>query len=348
MNGKGIERERGEIESGITRVRLTVADEEAGRRLDQFLAEKGAVPSRTAGQKLIDDERVRVTSRIPGKGPGAGPEEGVGAGSGRAIQAKASYKVAAGDQVEVEVPPVAAPTVEPENIDLDILYEDSDVIVINKPAGMVVHPAAGNWSGTLVNALLAHCKDLSGIGGVTRPGIVHRLDKDTSGVLMAAKNDFAHQSLARQIKDRTVVRKYLALVHGRFRSPQGIISGAIGRHPVDRQKMTVREGGRRAVTHYRVLEEFGSYSLVEARLETGRTHQIRVHMAHIGHPVVGDPKYGPRQPHLGLKGQALHAATLGFAHPRTGKYLEFTVPPPPEMQEAIDKLRAKAGETGNM
>ncbi len=337
-------KEAGGATSGAaTRVSLTVTEEEAGRRLDQFLAEKGAVPSRTAGQKLIDEGRVRITERSPdaGRGTGGGgfASASRGTNAGRAIQVKASYKVSAGDVVEVEVPPVAAPTVEPEEIDLDILYEDADVIVVNKPAGMVVHPAAGNWSGTLVNALLAHCKDLSGIGGVTRPGIVHRLDKDTSGVLMAAKNDFAHQSLTKQIKDRAVVRKYLALVHGRFRGPQGIISGAIGRHPVDRQKMTVREGGRHAVTHYRVLEEFGNYTLIEARLETGRTHQIRVHMAHIGHPVVGDPKYGPRHPHLGLKGQALHAATLGFVHPRTGKYLEFTAPPPPEMQEVIDKLR---------
>lgn len=229
----------------------------------------------------------------------------------------------------------------PEEIPLDIVYEDADLVVVNKPRGMVVHPAAGNYRGTLVNALLNHCRDLSGINRALRPGIVHRLDKDTTGLLVVAKNDTAHLDLACQIKERRVKRQYLALVHGH--PPQeGTVDAPIGRHPVHRKKMAVEpRHGRPAVTHFRVLERYPGYALVEARLETGRTHQVRVHMAYIGHPLLGDPVYAPRRPRLGLAGQALHACTLGFRHPRTGEYLEFRAPLPRDFEEVLEHLRDK-------
>ncbi|WP_019785792.1 RluA family pseudouridine synthase, partial [Streptococcus sobrinus] len=226
-----------------------------------------------------------------------------------------------------------------EDIPLDIIYEDQDVAVINKPQGMVVHPSAGHSSGTLVNALLYHIKDLSTINGIVRPGIVHRIDMDTSGLLMIAKNDQAHQALASELKDKKSLRKYLAIVHGNLPNDRGVIEAPIGRSEKDRKKQAVTAKGKPAVTHFKVLERFGSYTLVELRLETGRTHQIRVHMAYIGHPLAGDPLYGPRKTLKG-RGQFLHAQTLGFTHPRTGKLVEFSVQPPAIFQETLDKLRA--------
>jgi 23S rRNA pseudouridine1911/1915/1917 synthase len=253
---------------------------------------------------------------------------------------KSNYRLRGGDRVVLEVPPPAEVAIEAQDIPLDILYEDSQVIVIDKPRGMVVHPAAGNYEGTMVNALLEHCEDLSGINGVMRPGIVHRIDKDTSGVLMVAKTDRAHLSLARQIKDRAVTRRYIALVHGNIREESGIINAPIGRHPTDRKKMAVEvRNGKEAITHFKVLERFPGYTLVEARLKTGRTHQIRVHMAYIGHPVVGDPKYGPRTPHFELHGQFLHARVLGFDHPTTGEYMEFSAPLPQVLEDILAGLR---------
>lgn len=290
----------------------------AGKRLDVFLT--GEVPEMTRShiQKLIDEGRVTVNG----------------------MAAKANAKLKPGDEVVFVIPEPEELKVEGEEIPLDILYEDSDLIVINKPRGMVVHPAPGNTSGTLVNALLFHCKDLSGINGVMRPGIVHRLDKDTSGVMMAAKNDLAHLSLAGQIKDREVTRRYTALVHGNIQEPGGVVEAPIGRDPQDRKKMAVvLKNSKPALTRYTVLERYGDYTLVECKLETGRTHQIRVHLVYLGHPVVGDPKYGTRKAHFGLQGQALHAGVLGFRHPRTGDYLEFSAPVPEPMAGIIKKLQ---------
>lgn len=292
----------------------------AGERLDVYLAGAGGGLSRSRIQKLIADSLVVVNGK----------------------PAKAGYRVQPGDRVELAVPPPLPPEVEPEAIALDILYEDGDVIVINKPRGMVVHPAAGNYRGTLVNALLQHCGDLSGIGGVARPGIVHRLDKDTSGVMIAAKTDRAHLSLAKQIKERSAGRTYLAIVHGDLKADRGEIDAPIGRHPGDRKKMAVLpETGRAALTRFRVRERYGGYTLVECRLATGRTHQIRVHMAYIGHPVVGDPKYGPKTKGFAIAGQALHSAELTFTHPVSGEKLVFSAPPPPDMQKILKQLRAK-------
>ncbi len=295
-----------------------VADETAaGARLDAYLAGVAAETTRSQAAKLIEDGAVTVNGR----------------------PAKPSYRVKTGDRVELTKPEPVALDLTPEDIPLTVLYEDSDVIVIDKPRGMVVHPAAGNYTGTLVNALLRHCTDLAGINQTLRPGIVHRLDKDTTGVLMVAKNDLAQVSLSAQIKDRTVKRLYQGLVTGNLKENTGLIDAPIGRHPADRKRMAVVAGGRHAVTHFRVLERFGQYTLVEARLQTGRTHQIRVHFAYIGHPVVGDPVYGSRKQAFELAGQALHAQTLGFNHPRTGEYLEFSAPLPADMGGVLAGLR---------
>jgi len=290
-----------------------------GKRLDVFLSGAAGELSRSFTQKLITDGMVAVNGEVA---------------------VRASYKVKSGDLITLNIPSPDGLEVNPEPIPLDIYHEDGDIIVVNKPRGMVVHPAAGNYTGTLVNALLYHCRDLSGINGVTRPGIVHRLDKDTSGLIMVAKNDAAHSSLASQLKDRQVKRRYLALAHGRIDEESGKVDAPIGRDPRNRQKMAVLDrNSKQAVTHYCVLERFAGYTYLKLRLETGRTHQIRVHLAYIGHPVVGDPKYGPARPHFGLEGQFLHAAVLGFKHPRTGLYLEFEAPLPDELKMILEKLK---------
>lgn len=302
----------------MERFEFTVTGEEANMRVDVFLAMKLPEMSRSHIQHLAADGHVLANDKC----------------------IKSNYKLREGDRIALAVPPPAETVVMPQAIPLDVLYEDDQVIVINKPRGMVVHPAAGNYEGTMVNALLEHCADLSGINGVMRPGIVHRIDKDTSGVLMAAKTDVAHLSLARQIKEHTVKRCYLALVHGNIQEESGMIDAPIGRHPTDRKKMAVEvKHGKEAITHFRVLERFKDYTLVEARLKTGRTHQIRVHMAYIGHPVVGDPKYGPRHPHFDLDGQFLHARILGFKHPVTDGYLEFAAPLPQVLEDILARLR---------
>jgi len=299
-----------------------ITPEEKGERLDHFLAEKKEI-GRTRSQihRLIEEGFVELNREIP----------------------KPSYRIKKDDRILVVLPPPAKPEVKPENIPLDIVYEDGDLIVVNKPQGMVVHPAAGNYSGTLVNALLYHCRDLSGIGGVLRPGIVHRLDKDTSGLMVVAKNDLAHQALARQFKAKKVFKQYFALVHGVMREEKGVVEARVGRHPKHRKKMAVIKGtgGREAVTHYRVLERFNKYSLVELDLKTGRTHQIRVHLTSIGHPIVGDPTYGHHREEFTVSGQLLHAARLGFDHPRTGKQLEFEAGMPEDMEEIVSELRTK-------
>lgn len=291
-----------------------------GERLDVFLARQQSELSRAHIQKLTASGDVLVNQ----------------------VVRKANYKLKAGERVILRLPEAEATEIQPENIPLDILYEDADIIVINKARGMVVHPAAGVYHGTLVNALLAHCKDLSGINGLIRPGIVHRLDKDTSGVMVAAKNDKAHLDLAEQIRTKAAHRRYWAIVHGNIKEEEGVIHGAIGRHPVDRKKMAiVPEHGKSATTKFKVLERFGDYTLVECTLLTGRTHQIRVHMTHIGHPLVGDPKYGVRKSPFAIQGQALHSISLTLTHPQTGEVMEFTAPVPEDMEKILRALRMK-------
>lgn len=288
-------------------------------RLDAFLASNEELGlSRSRIQALIKEGRVTVTGRSP----------------------KPKESLQPGDLIRVEVPDPEPVALAPEEIPLDVIYEDQDLIVINKSRGLVVHPAAGHWGGTLVNALLDHVDDLEGIGGELRPGIVHRLDKDTTGLLVAAKNETAHRSLSDQIREHTATRVYWALVHGNTMPDAGRVDAPIGRHPVDRKRMAVNtRTGKQAITHFRTLERFRGYALLECRLETGRTHQIRVHLAYIGHPVVSDLVYGTRKPHLGLPPQALHARQLGLFHPRSGEWMEFTAEPPPELMEAIEQLR---------
>ncbi|HPU35301.1 MAG TPA: RluA family pseudouridine synthase [Bacillota bacterium] len=294
-----------------------VDGDDAGKRLDVFLSEEIEDLTRSYIQKLIAGGLASVNQ----------------------APVRASYRVKPRDLVELQVPEPEGLELKGEPIPLDIYYEDSDVIVVNKPRGMVVHPAEGNYTGTLVHALLYHCKDLSGINGVTRPGIVHRLDKDTSGLIVAAKNDFAHLDLARQFKDRLITRRYYALVHGRVKEQSGTVNAPIGRDPRDRQKMAVvMKKGKHAVTRYSVLRRFKGYTYLELKLETGRTHQIRVHMSFIGHPLVGDPKYGPARPHFNLNGQFLHAAVLGFNHPRKGTRIELEAPLPEELAAVLQKL----------
>ncbi|CAG9607485.1 RluA family pseudouridine synthase [Pseudoneobacillus rhizosphaerae] len=254
------------------------------------------------------------------------------------LKVKTNYKCSVNDQVEIIIPEPEELDVVAEEMNLDIYFEDSDVLVVNKPKGMVVHPAPGHSSGTLVNGLMAHCTDLSGINGVLRPGIVHRIDKDTSGLLMVAKSDLAHESLVNQLVAKTVTRKYKAIVHGHIPHDYGTIDAPLGRDTRDRQSMTVVDNGKHAVTHFHVIERFKDFTYVECQLETGRTHQIRVHMKYIGFPLVGDPKYGPRKT-LDINGQALHAGLLGFNHPRTNEYLEFEAPLPAEFEELLLNLR---------
>lgn len=295
-----------------------VTEETAGDRIDKFLAEQYENLSRSFLQKLLKSGEVMV--------------------GGRPV--KASYKVAEGDLISFEVPEAVEPEIVPEDIPLDILYEDHDVILVNKPKGMVVHPAAGHYTGTLVNALMFHCKeDLSGINGVLRPGIVHRIDMDTTGVIIACKNDLAHNSIAAQLKEHSITRRYQAIVHGALKDDEGVIDEPIGRSPKDRKKMAVNyNNGKCAVTHYKVLTRFKDFTHIECRLETGRTHQIRVHMASIGHPLLGDAVYGPAKCPYKLQGQTLHAGILGFVHPRTGEYMEFSAPLPEYFEELLRKL----------
>ena len=289
---------------------------EQSGRIDKVLSQELADYSRSQIQQWLKEERVKVNGTI----------------------VKANYKVKAGDQVTIAVPEPTVLELTPENIPLEIVYEDEDVAVVNKPQGMVVHPSAGHPNGTLVNALLFHMQDLSSINDVIRPGIVHRIDKDTSGLLMIAKNDFAHESLAKQLKEKTSLRKYVALVHGVIPHEKGVIDAPIGRSKTDRKMQAVIEEGKPAVTHFQVLERFADFTLVELQLETGRTHQIRVHMKYIGYPLAGDPVYGPKKTLPG-KGQFLHARLLGFEHPRTGALLTFEAPLPEVFQKTLEKLR---------
>ena len=299
------------------------AHEDAGLRLDVYLAKEQVAPSRSFVQRLIDDGSVRVNGRV---------------------ETKPSYRVRADDVIEVSMPPpeVAPACVPPEDIVIAVLYEDDDVLVVDKPCGMTVHPGAGRTTGTLVNALLGRQMSLSGIGGPLRPGIVHRLDRNTTGVMIVAKNDRAHLKLAADLAAHRVGRHYLALVRGGIVENEGVVDAPIRRHPVDRKRQTVAVGGRRAVTRFRTLERFGDYTLIEATLETGRTHQIRVHMQYIGRPVAGDPVYGGVRGELGLAAQALHSARVEFTHPATGEYMVFAVDMPGNMRAAVEALRARA------
>lgn len=294
-----------------------ITSEEADKRIDKYLSEVIENKSRSFIQGLIDSKNIKVNGKL----------------------IKSNYKLKVNDIIEVNLPEPLELEVIAENIELDIIYEDSDVIVVNKPQGMVVHPAPGNYTGTLVNALLYHCKDLSGINGIIRPGIVHRIDKDTSGILVVAKNDNSHNFLAHQLKEHSMKREYYALVEGRVKNDVGTINEKLGRDPKDRIKMAVVKDGRDAVTHYEVLENYGYTTLVKCNLETGRTHQIRVHMAHIGHPLVGDPVYGYKKSKFKLMGQMLHAKTLGFVHPTTKEFLEFSTELPSYFKNIIEKLR---------
>ncbi|MEA4882905.1 MAG: RluA family pseudouridine synthase [Clostridia bacterium] len=291
-------------------------------RLDVYLAKERAAPSRSFVQKLIEDGRVRVDGRI---------------------EKKPSYKVKPGESIEVEIPPPKPEPawLEPQAIHVDIIYEDGDIMVINKPRGMAVHPGAGRKTGTLVNALLGAGIGLSGIGGVLRPGIVHRLDRDTSGVMLVAKNDIAHLGLAADLAAHRVGRHYLAILRGNVAEDDGVVDAPIARRPVDRKRQTVSVGGRRAVTRFHVEERYGDYTLIRAKLETGRTHQIRVHMQYIGRPVAGDPTYGGVVGELGLRAQALHAFRIEFVHPRTGENMSFEAPMPDDMETALHALRAR-------
>ena len=297
-----------------------IDEESNGTRIDRVLSLLLAESSRSYIQKLIEKGNVTV--------------------DGQTCTSK-KYKVSSGQQVDLLMPPPENLSVEPENIPLDIVYEDEDVLVVNKPRGMVVHPAAGNYTGTLVNAVLYHCGErLSSINGVIRPGIVHRIDKDTSGLLMIAKNNMAHESLSAQLAEHSITRRYTALVYHNLTEDEGTVDAPIGRDPKNRLRMAVTSlNSKRAVTHWKVLERFGRYTLIEARLETGRTHQIRVHMAYIHHPLVGDIVYGPKKQPLTEDGQMLHARVLGFVHPRTGEYMEFERPLPPEFTAVLRKLR---------
>ncbi|EDU37299.1 RNA pseudouridine synthase [Clostridium sporogenes] len=301
----------------MEKICLKVEKEFDNVRLDLYLSKIFEDKSRSYLQGIIDEGNVLVNNK----------------------EKKRNYKLKVGDNIKVNIPEPKLLQIEPEDIKLDIIYEDKDVIVVNKPQEMVVHPAPGVYSGTLVNALLSHCKDLSGINGVARPGIVHRIDKDTSGILVVAKNDISHNNLAAQFKEHSISRVYMALVEGIIKDGQGTIEAPIGRHPVDRIKMAVVKDGRYAVTHYKVIERFKNHTLVECKLETGRTHQIRVHMSHIMHPLVGDPVYGYKKQRFNLKGQMLHAKLLGFIHPTTGQYVEFESQLPEYFKKIIKILR---------
>jgi len=296
---------------------ITCKDEE-GQRLDSFLSQKIDKYSRAYLQKVIDEDMAMVNGNV----------------------AKKKYRVKEGDEIELTIPEPRKINLKSQDIPLNIVYEDNCLIVVNKPAGMVVHPAVGNYDGTLVNALLGHCDCLSLINGEYRPGIVHRIDKDTSGLLVVAKNEETHRGLAEQLKEHSVTRKYIGLVRGVIEEDEGTIDAPIGRHPVYRKKMAVvARNSKRAITHFKVLKRFSRYTLIEVRLETGRTHQIRVHMAYIGYPLAGDKVYGSTDKELGVKGQLLHAAVLGFEHPAKKEYMEFEAPLPEHFECALQRVR---------
>jgi len=301
----------------MEKINFNIDDSSIGMRLDKYLSNCFKDKSRSYIQGIIQKENVLVNGEVK----------------------KSNYNVRINDVINITIPDPEELNLKAEDIPLDILYEDADVIVVNKKQGMVVHPASGVYSGTLVNALLSHCTDLSGINGISRPGIVHRIDKDTSGVIVIAKNDNAHNILAHQLKEHLMTRVYCALVEGVLKNDEGIIDAPLGRHPQEKIKMAVVKDGKRAVTHYKVIERFKANSLVECVLETGRTHQIRVHMANIGHPLVGDPVYGYKKQRFNLKGQLLHAKKLGFIHPTLYKYVEFQSPLPDYYLKVLCILR---------
>ncbi|MGN0106237.1 MAG: RluA family pseudouridine synthase [Hominilimicola sp.] len=301
----------------MQKITLNATDENSGERLDKFIADNSDI-SRSYAAKLCEDGLVML--------------------GGKPLAKK--YKITGGEEITIDVPEPEELSIEPEDIPLDIVYEDSDVIVVNKPQGLCVHPAPGNERGTLVNGLVYHCGgELSAINGVIRPGIVHRIDKDTSGLLIVAKNNEAHLKLSEQLKEHKAMRKYVALVNGNIKEEGGTINKPIGRNPADRKKMAVVQGGREAVTYFNVLERYGQYTLVECILETGRTHQIRVHMASIGHSIVGDPLYGIKKEKFNLSGQLLHAKTIGFVHPTTGEMMEFSSEIPEHFRNVLERLR---------
>lgn len=304
--------------------KLQLVSEEANVRIDKYVSEHSDL-SRSLVQKLCEEEKVLVNGK----------------------KVKSSYKLSENDEIEIEVPELEPLEAKPENIPLDILYEDGDLLVINKPKGMVVHPAVGASTGTLVNAVLYHCKDLSGINGVLRPGIVHRIDKDTTGCIIVCKNDFAHVEIAKQLESKTCHREYKAIVTGVIPHDNGMIDAPIGRDPRDRQKMTVTDkGSRDARTHFSVIERFPKATYVDCRLETGRTHQIRVHMKYINHPVMGDEKYGKACPYMDTHGQVLHAYKITFVHPRTGKEMSIEAPLPAYFEELLEILRKENANEG--
>jgi 23S rRNA pseudouridine1911/1915/1917 synthase len=307
----------------LERLSYIVTDEEQNIRIDKYLAGKDDRFSRSYLQKLLKEEQILVNDR----------------------SVKANYKVQAEDTVALNVPSAEEPQILPEDIPLDILYEDDYLLVVNKPKGMVVHPAAGHNTGTLVNAVMYHCQgNLSGINGILRPGIVHRIDRDTTGALVVCKDDITHRGLAEQLKEHSIHRRYRAIVLGNLPLEEGTIEGPIGRHPVERKKMAVNhKNGKPAVTHYQVLERYGRYTYVECRLETGRTHQIRVHMSSIGHPLLGDAVYGSGKSLFSLEGQVLHAECLGFIHPIYQEYMEFHAPLPSYFSQLLDKFRKQTG-----
>lgn len=312
-----------EGETFMSQISLQADETYMDERLDKFLSAMLPDQSRSYLQKIIKDGNVLVNGE---------PK-------------KSSYRLEDGDEVTADLPELKSPDIEPENIPLDILYEDDSILMVNKPKGMVVHPSAGHYTGTLVNAVLWHCQgQLSGINGVSRPGIVHRIDKDTTGVLVVCKNDAAHNAVAAQLKEHSITRKYRAIVHGVIKEDEGTVDAPIGRHPTERKKMASGvKNGKRAVTHYRVLERFQGYTYVECQLETGRTHQIRVHMASIHHPLLGDTVYGPAKDSHHLEGQTLHAMVLGLIHPVTGEYLEVEAPLPEYFENLLKKFRAMSG-----
>lgn len=298
--------------------KICINEETQGKRIDKFLGKALQDTSRSYVQKLIDDKNILVNGR----------------------ECKSNYKLKLGDVISVDIPEPIFASIKAEDIPLDILYEDDDVLIVNKPKGMVVHPAPGHYTGTLVNALMFHCKDnLSGINGVLRPGIVHRIDKDTTGALIICKNDYSHNFISQQLKVHSITRKYVGIVQGRFDETEGVIDAPIGRHPNNRKQMCINEkNGKPAVTHYKVLKQLDKYAFMEFQLETGRTHQIRVHMASINHPLLGDSIYNHNKCPYKLQGQCLHARVIGFVHPKTKEYMEFEAPIPEYMINLIEKV----------